>query len=229
MAFKVWQLCSKGRTFGNQKIGGNLARMFPTSDRNPRCSFYGSLLGTAVFLCMLLSCKLGDINFEGKQCPCAQGWVCDPEQNICIEEESSNAMDAASDSSSNNDSATAMDASLQDSAVDATMDDGQVDGSDDASDDANDGDVVWPCEEPGFNCGDSNACTTDSCDPDNPMHDSDGCVHLAVQNGTVCFVNTTNACTYSVCNAGVCEPTGMQVCPVNYACNLGCTCCAPNP
>ncbi len=71
-----------------------------------------------------------------------------------------------------------------------------------------------------LDCHDTNACTTDSCNP------SSGCVHDAVANCTPCTsagqCGDSNACTTDTCDAGVCQHTSIANCtPCTTAAQCG--------
>lgn len=34
---------------------------------------------------MIASCAFGEVDLEGKQCPCSAGWVCDERDNVCVQ------------------------------------------------------------------------------------------------------------------------------------------------
>ena len=38
---------------------------------------------TAIWL-QWTSCSVAEVDLEGKRCPCAAGWVCDPETDLCV-------------------------------------------------------------------------------------------------------------------------------------------------
>lgn len=72
---------------------------------------------------VLGACNLGEVDLTGKECPCAQGWVCDRSVNECVRE-----LDAGSDAGPD----AGVDAASQDAGMDAGADGGPDAGPPDA-------------------------------------------------------------------------------------------------
>ena len=44
-----------------------------------------SIASPLACVAIVAGCSLGDVELTGKRCPCAAGWVCDDERNLCVE------------------------------------------------------------------------------------------------------------------------------------------------
>ncbi len=60
--------------------------------------------------------------------------------------------------------------------------------------------VVAPCQQHA-DCSDGSLCTTDTCDPGNPLGDAGGCVHTAVVCDACQVCDPSMGCTGAVCTA----------------------------
>lgn len=67
--------------------------MVPTLDDLRRGGLCGLLLSG-----VLGACTAGEVPLEGKACPCAPGWFCDPVDDVCVRSESERDAGAALDS-----------------------------------------------------------------------------------------------------------------------------------
>jgi hypothetical protein len=42
-------------------------------------------MGVLLLAVSLVACQVGDLDLQGKACPCASGWVCEPRTNLCVQ------------------------------------------------------------------------------------------------------------------------------------------------
>ncbi len=81
----------------------------------------------------VVACSPGEVDLDGKACPCVVGWVCDEAMNLCVRGDASTLDSGPVDSGSSTDTGAA-DAAPPDAAVDSAAGsdggDGAIDGGD---------------------------------------------------------------------------------------------------
>lgn len=74
-------------------------------------------MGVLVVSAGVAACTFGNVDLEGKQCPCTDGWVCDAPRNVCVR---SVGADAATDAGGDDDAAP-IEGGLDDSGWDGAV------------------------------------------------------------------------------------------------------------